>query len=516
MKRIAFVISLLTMSCTIVRAQQDYFIFISSENTQPFYIRLNEHTYSSSAIGHLVIPRLRDTTYTLEVGFPKKQYPERTFVVSLDKKDLDYQLKNTGKEGWVLFNAQTSETVKPRQEQVKNTDLSLGERKTGAFATLMSALVNDSAVLYKSIAKVDATVKPATTVVKTDTQAVVIAEKEAAPARTVAVITPASPVDSVQTEKNTIPVKIDTPIALSTVIPVQEWGNDKGKGYIYYDSTSVGMDTISLMIEFEKGAPLSLPTPQQVIAAPARIDTVKAVITPDTPATVAQKQPVQAAKDSTEKTTATIAQDIPANNTAEKTAPVTIPDTSAKDATKQVVANTVPDSPAIEKEPVKVTPPVVITVDTARKEPIAKVQPDTPAVTTVVKTDTAVAAKTSYAPSKNDSAATVEASKKPLLLMNSDCVNFASEYDVDKLRVKMLSANSVDDKVAAAKKVFKTKCFVTRYIRGLSELFPNDEARFKFFDAAYPFVSDTGNFRQLLDLFTDELYIARFKALVRM
>jgi hypothetical protein len=88
MKRIAFVISLLTMSCTIVRAQQDYFIFISSENTQPFYIRLNEHTYSSSAIGHLVIPRLRDTTYTLEVGFPKKQYPERTFVVSLDKKTL--------------------------------------------------------------------------------------------------------------------------------------------------------------------------------------------------------------------------------------------------------------------------------------------------------------------------------------------------------------------------------------------------------------------------------------------
>lgn len=489
MKRIAFVISLLTMTCTLVRAQQDYFIFISSENAQPFYIRLNEHTYSSSAIGHLVIPRLSDTTYTLEVGFPKKQYPERTFVVSLNKKDLDYRLKNTEKDGWVLFNAQTSETVKPRQEQqVKNTDLSLGERKTGTFATLMSALVNDSAVLYKSIVKVDVQpVKPAATPVKTDTQAVVKAEKETAPAETVAIITPAPPVDSPQTANNTIPVKIDTAITLSTVIPVQEWGNDKGKGYIYYDSTSVGMDTISLMIEFEKGVPIPLPTPEQVIAAPAGIDTVKAVIMPDTPAMVAQKQPV--------------------NN----------PDTATKEATKQVVANTVPDSPAIAKEVVKATPPpVVITVDNAQKEPIVKVQPDTPAVTTVVKTDTAVAAKTGYMPSKDDSAAAVAASKKPLLLMNSDCVNFASEYDVDKLRVKMLSTNSVDDKVAAAKKVFKTKCFVTRYIRGLSELFPNDEARFKFFDAAYPFVSDTGNFRQLLDLFTDELYIARFKALVRM
>ncbi|WP_315817635.1 DUF4476 domain-containing protein [Paraflavitalea speifideaquila] len=100
--------------------------------------------------------------------------------------------------------------------------------------------------------------------------------------------------------------------------------------------------------------------------------------------------------------------------------------------------------------------------------------------------------------------------------MNSDCVNFASEFDVDKLRVKMLNADNADDRIAAAKKVFKTKCFVTRYIRGLSELFPNDEARYKFFDAAYPFVSDTGNFRQLVDLFTDDLYIARFKSLVRM
>lgn len=453
MKRIAFVISLLTMSCTIAKAQQDYFISITSENTQPFYIRLNEHTYSSSAIGHLVIPRLRDTTYTLEVGFPKKQYPERTFVVSFNKKDLDYQLKNMEAEGWVLFNAQTSETLKPRQDQMgKNADLLLGERKTGAFATLMAALVNDSTVMYKSIAKVDAPVTPAATAVKID-----------------------SPVVEKTKEETT----------LSTVIQVTEWGNDKGKGYIYYDSTVAGMDTISLVIEYEKGAPL--PTPEEVVAAPAKIDTVKAMITPDTAAAVAQKQQVPAAN----------------------------PDTTAKENTTQVVANTVPDSPAIVKDVVKETPPVAITVDTAQKETVAKVQPDTTAATAVVKTDT-VAAKADYTTSRNDSADAVEASKKPLLMMNSDCINFASEYDVDKLRVKMLNANSVDDKVAAAKKVFKTKCFVTRYIRGLSELFPNDEARFKFFDAAYPFVSDTGNFRKLLDLFTDDLYIARFKALVRM
>lgn len=485
MKRIAFVISLLSLFCTVSQAQQDYFMFIWSDNQQPFYTQINEKTYSSSAIGHLVIPQLKDSTYSLLVGFPKKQFPEQAFVISFNKKDLDYQLKHTAEGGWVLFNAQTSETIKPRQDYlVKNTSPALGERKTGAFATLMSGLVNDSAVMYKSIAKVDLPVKPVVAEVKTDTPAVVKEEK----VQTDSVIATAPAVDSVQEKAvlaaatdslktdslsarqivqpgNTTAATVvtDTTMAIRTpdslaatkqttvsappsvVIQVQEWWNDKGKGLIYYDSSAIGIDTISIVIDFDKNA--GLPAPGEVIAAPARTEPVKVTtLTPDT--MVVQKQ------------------ELPARD-------LTKP---AKDSTKEVAVKTIPDSPAV----------VAVIKEDAGK----------------VKADTAAAA--------------VADSKKSLLLMNSDCVNFASEFDVDKLRVKMLAAANVDDRIGVAKKVFKTKCFVTRYIRGLSELFPNDEARFKFFDAAYPFVSDTGNFRQLLDLFTDDLYIARFKSLVRM
>lgn len=497
MKRIALVISLLTLTCTVLKAQQQYFIFVWADNQQPFYVRLEEKTYSSSPIGHLVISQLKDSTYSLVVGFPKNQFPEQAFVISFNNKDLDYQLKYAAESGWTLFNAQTSERVKPRQDYVlKNTMAPLGERKTGAFATLMSGLVNDSSVLYKSVVKADLAKPAAVAAAGTDSTATV--KEQRTQTDSGLVIAPAK--DSVHTEKDILAVATDSlkkdslpaslavapiittgtakdssPAPLSVVVQVQEWWNDKGKGYIYYDSTAVGTDTVSILIEFDKNAGLA--TPEQVIAAPAKVDSIKATApTPDT--ALAQKQ-LPAAKDSTEKTEKAVARitpDTPAVTATAATPAVSPPDSTAKKTVKTVETKTIPDSTAI--------------VATIKPEPVP------------VKTDSAKAEQV--------------AAKKPILLMNSDCVNFASEFDVDKLRVKMISAGSVDDKVAAAKKVFKTKCFVTRYIRGLSELFPNDEARFKFFDAAYPYVSDTGNFRQLLELFTDELYIARFKALVRM
>jgi hypothetical protein len=515
MKRIALVISLLTLTCNVLKAQQQYFIFVWADNQQPFYARLEERTYSSSPIGHLVISQLKDSTYSLVVGFPKNQFPEQAFVISFNKKDLDYQLKYSAGSGWTLFNAQTSEMVKPRQDYaVKNTMAPLGERKTGSFATLMSGLVNDSAVLYKSVAKADIPKPAAVAAVSTDTPA--IAKEQ--PIKTDSVIAIAPAKDSAQAEKNilaaaTDPLKKDslpaslavapintagaakdgalaasardsslvsatenkTPAPLSAIVQVQEWGNDKGKGFIYYDSTAAGTDTVAIMIDFDKNAGLA--TPEQIIAAPAKADPIKsAPLTPDT--AVAQKE-LPAVKDSTQKPAQVVAKitpDTPAVTTAPVTSAVALPDSTAKKTAKTMETKASPDSTTV--------------VATVKPDPI---------------------------PNKTDSTKADQASsKKPILLMNSDCTNFASEFDVDKLRVKMLSAGSVDDKVAAAKKVFKTKCFVTRYIRGLSELFSNDEDRFKFFDAAYPYVSDTGNFRQLLDLFTDELYIARFKALVRM
>jgi Domain of unknown function (DUF4476) len=102
--------------------------------------------------------------------------------------------------------------------------------------------------------------------------------------------------------------------------------------------------------------------------------------------------------------------------------------------------------------------------------------------------------------------------KSTLPFVNSDCHNFATDYDVDKLRVKMLESAKDDDRIVAAHKVFKMKCFSTRQIRALSEVFTTDAAKFKFLEAAYPFVSDD-HFAELSSLLADPVYSGRFRVL---
>jgi hypothetical protein len=98
---------------------------------------------------------------------------------------------------------------------------------------------------------------------------------------------------------------------------------------------------------------------------------------------------------------------------------------------------------------------------------------------------------------------------------NSNCKNIATDYDVDKLRVKILAADNDDDKMLVARKFFKTKCFTTKQVKALSEVFPTDEGRYKLFDTAYPLVMDPDNFPPLADLLTGQYYINRFKAMLK-
>ena len=103
-----------------------------------------------------------------------------------------------------------------------------------------------------------------------------------------------------------------------------------------------------------------------------------------------------------------------------------------------------------------------------------------------------------------------------LFMINSDCRAFATANDVDKLRVKLINEKDSEGRIAAARKVFKTKCFSALQIKALSENFPLDEQKYKFLEMAYPFVSDTGNFKSLVSLLQDPVYVQRFRKMVRL
>jgi hypothetical protein len=98
---------------------------------------------------------------------------------------------------------------------------------------------------------------------------------------------------------------------------------------------------------------------------------------------------------------------------------------------------------------------------------------------------------------------------------NNNCKVMAIEDDFYKLRKKMAGEKNDDDMISEAKKTFKTKCFSTVQIRNLSTLFLTDESKYKFFDAAYQYVSDLENFSTLQSALKEEYYINRFKAMLR-
>jgi hypothetical protein len=95
------------------------------------------------------------------------------------------------------------------------------------------------------------------------------------------------------------------------------------------------------------------------------------------------------------------------------------------------------------------------------------------------------------------------------------CSSIATESDFLKIRKKMAAETNDDAMVAEAKKYFKTKCFSSLQVKNLSTLFLNDSGKYKFFDAAYEYVSDKENFPALVAELKDEYYINRFKAMLR-
>ena len=79
----------------------------------------------------------------------------------------------------------------------------------------------------------------------------------------------------------------------------------------------------------------------------------------------------------------------------------------------------------------------------------------------------------------------------------------------------MAGVSSDDNMISEARKVFRVKCFTTQQVRNLSLLFLEDEGKYKFFDAAYNYVTDTENFASLQSELQGEYFINRFKAMLR-
>jgi hypothetical protein len=151
MTKIGFALVFLLLAGKTYSQQEGYIVLIDADNDQPFHLRIGDTVYNSSGIGHLSIPHLRDSTYTMMINFPQNASRDYKFMIRINKKDQGFQLKNMGEKGWALYNWQTKELKIPLMDT--GTVQSIAERGTkrnDAFSLLMSSVVNDTSVMYNA------------------------------------------------------------------------------------------------------------------------------------------------------------------------------------------------------------------------------------------------------------------------------------------------------------------------------------------------------------------------------
>jgi hypothetical protein len=457
--------------CSAAFSQRIYFVYLQSEAEQPFFVKIGEQTYSSTPAGYLVLSQLKDSSYTIKVGFPQNKWPDQQFSIAIKSKDHGYLVKNFGEKGWGLFDLQ-SMSVQMAENNSKAVKKEL--REVSAFTEILSKAANDPSLREKpvfAVAKNDQkteNVSPA-----------VINEQNNSTSQ---------PVNELKTAAKT-GEKATGNVPASAVTG----GKDVAK---QPDSSAKLVvkkaDSASSKTEIAKKETRPVITDSQVVASAKQ--------QPDTNAkgTIRQQDPVT-------KTEVVKKETRPAAIDSQSLA-------SAKEESKTPPIDTYKKSIVTKKSESSTTDGFGLTFIDQH----ADGQKDT--IQILIPNAKEVLAKESdqRANEKKFLDITDEESK-PIgskAIAKNSCSSVASENDFLKLRKKMAGQKTEEAMIEEAKKGFKAKCYTTEQIKNLGNLFLNEAGKFQFYEAVYPYSSDRDNFTVLQTELKDNYFIHRFKNLV--
>ena len=144
------VILIFAFTAIAATAQQNHFLYLQTETGQPFYVKLNNKLISSSSAGYMIIPALADGDYNLVVGFPKDQFPEETFDISMEN-NKGFLIKNFGEKGWGLFNMQSLAVIHGQNSETGIATTQNTEIQNDAFSNMLANVVKDSSILRNHV-----------------------------------------------------------------------------------------------------------------------------------------------------------------------------------------------------------------------------------------------------------------------------------------------------------------------------------------------------------------------------
>jgi hypothetical protein len=476
LKRI-FVILLMFVSALSVKAQQIHFVYLQTENGQPFYVRLNNKVLSSSPAGYIILPELKEGDYHLIVGFPKNEFPEEDFQIAIQKKNEGFLLKNFGEKGWGLFNMQSLALLPGTAANIATASVKIQD---DPFSKMLANVVKDSSLLQNN--------EPVEAIIDTPLQKneKVIVLKDTSLQNNEPV---KSKIDkSLQKNETAIDIKdtslqknemsistpviknpepVTVPVVASPITRLLSAIDKEGMQMVYLDRSDNKNDTIRVFIPGEK------------------IQNPKA-----------------------ENSNAVVE-----NNKSKTTS---VADTSQLTITPTIV-KIESDTITLVNDTIRVYKERVQKKDTIVNKKVSELEPDklkTQVTQGVAPTDAKSDEKQPALKNENNTEIIVLPKVVTSSKVNSDCKAFATDGDFLKLRKKMAAENNNDDMIRIAKKVFRTRCFSTEQIKNLSFLFLTDEGKYMFFDAAYPFTSDSDQYNSLKSQLSDEYYINRFEAMI--
>jgi hypothetical protein len=95
----------------VINAQSN-FLYIQTENNQPYAVELKENNYPSNAKGYLMIPQLQNGDYSIKISFGGTQEAIYTYSISIIDKPKGYSLKLSSEKEWILLDMVTLETIR--------------------------------------------------------------------------------------------------------------------------------------------------------------------------------------------------------------------------------------------------------------------------------------------------------------------------------------------------------------------------------------------------------------------
>ena len=446
--------------------QKVYFVYLQSEQEQPFFVKLNEKVHSSSASGYLILSKLKDSSYTINVGFPQNKWPEQRFSIDIKAKDHGFLLKDFGDKGWGLFDMQSLAVQMSLTTSNKETSNTV-KKPVSAFTDILAKAADDSTLRERPVVAKAEEKKPEIKI----PEAVKKGEIKQA------IITP----DVIKTEETKPVVKTEELAKKEEIKPIVS-------------------DTVLTTIKDTKAEI----TTEPVAIKPPVIEEKAVVKTEEVKTETSKEKQAEALTVNPPVTEEVYKKSVVIRKGESSTTEgfgLTFIDEFAngtKDTIRILIPNPKPVAGQVKPEPKQEKKFLEITSDTTavNREVIQPSKEE-------VKGEGAI---------KQNNQAEVVVEKTPAV---AACKEVAIEGDFLKLRKNMASAETDDDMIDEAKKYFKNKCFATSQIKNLSTLFLNEAGKYKFFDLAYQYASDPANFKSLESELKDEYYINRFKAMLR-